>query len=231
MFDFMGLIRNLRLQLGARLATVRPLRGDPRRKLLLRKSFVRSSARQMCRTTNVFFTTRLCYTSAPRETFTTMLEKDAQKRVARTYKGPRVHIGVEVDDSGAIRKREIPFVVGVLAPLSGTAQPPSWAAQEALEINRLNFDDVMKRIGPRLEFSLPNIPEIDMTFEKIEDLEPESVASKIPILAQKLKRRRSLRDLLNRLRANPRLRSEVEQIVREKARSRAQGEPPKTGSR
>jgi len=157
-----------------------------------------------------------------------MLEKDAQKRVARTYKGPRVHIGVEVYDAGATRKREIPFVVGVMAPLSGTANSPSWAAQEAIEINRLNFNDVMKKIGPELEFSVPSTPGVKLKFETIEDFEPENVASKIPILAQRLERRRALRDLLNRLRANPRLRSEVEEIVSEKMRSRS---PEEQGSR
>jgi type VI secretion system protein ImpB len=148
-----------------------------------------------------------------------MLEKDAQKRVSRTYKGPRVHIGVEVYDAGATRKREIPFVVGVMAPLSGTAITPSWAAQEAIEINRLNFNDVMKKIGPELDFSVPSTPGLKLEFDKIEDFEPENVASKIPMLARKLERRRALRDLLNRLRANPRLRSEIEEIVKERMKS------------
>jgi type VI secretion system protein ImpB len=148
-----------------------------------------------------------------------MLEKDAQKRVVRTYKGPRVHISVEVNDDGATRKREIPFVVGVLAPLSGTAASASWDDQQAIEVNRLNFNDVMKKIGPKVDAKIPGLPLKELTFNKIENFEPESIAEEM--FPEMLERRRALRDLLNRLRANPRLRSEIQAMVRERMINRA----------
>jgi type VI secretion system protein ImpB len=145
---------------------------------------------------------------------TIMLEKDAQKRVARTYKGPRVHIGVEVDDRDAIPKREIPFVVGVLAPLSGSAATASWPAQQAVEINRLSFNDVMKKISPQVQFPVQGEASKTLTFEKMEDFEPENIAEEV--VPDLLARRKALRDLLNRLSANPRLLAEIEALARER---------------
>jgi len=140
------------------------------------------------------------------------MEKDAQKRVAKTYKGPRVHIGVEVADGGATRKRELPFIVGVLAPLSGNAEVPVLEDREAVEIDRLNFDEVMTKISPRLDFGGSS-----MTFKTMKDFEPEQVANKIPDLEAKLRRRKALSELLMRLRANGKFGAEVRRVLEQVA--------------
>src|SRR5262249_38905247 len=105
-------------------------------------------------------------------------------------------------------KRELPFVVGVLAPLSGNAEVSPFEEREAIEMDRLNFDDVMKKIGPKVEFG-----GMTLKFDSMEEFEPENLASKIPTLAAKLDRRRALSDALMRLRANGRLRCEVQRVV------------------
>src|SRR6266851_5429261 len=126
------------------------------------------------------------------------LEKDAQKRIRKTPKGPRVVIGLDVEDTGATPKREIPFVLGVLAPLSGHANKPSFKEQEAHQIDRENFDDVMTKIRPKLTFSVESTFRsgeklgVDLSFKKMEDFEPQKVAERIPGLQERLEYRRRL---------------------------------------
>ena len=65
---------------------------------------------------------------------------------------PRVHITYDVEIGSAIEKKELPFVVGVLADLSGTSEKPlpDLKLRKFVEVDRDNFMDVMKIINPRL---------------------------------------------------------------------------------
>jgi len=71
---------------------------------------------------------------------------------------PRVHITYEVETGGAMVLKEIPFVMGVLADLSG--QPaealPKLKDRKFVEIDRDNFDDVLKSAKPRLALRVDN---------------------------------------------------------------------------
>src|ERR1035438_3479099 len=72
---------------------------------------------------------------------------------------PRVHITYDVETGGALKKTELPFVVGVLADLSG--QPKEALApfkeRKAVYIDRDNFNQVLARANPRLALRVPNI--------------------------------------------------------------------------
>src|SRR5271157_458055 len=85
----------------------------------------------------------------PRETI--------QKKIGRV-RPPRVHITYDVETGGAIEKKEIPFVAGVLADLSGNPDKPLPKIQDRnfVEIDRDNFDKVLSKIGPRLTFKVDN---------------------------------------------------------------------------
>src|SRR5882672_8873727 len=71
---------------------------------------------------------------------------------------PRVHITYEVETGGALVLKEIPFVMGVIADLSG--QPaealPKLKDRKFVEIDRDNFDDVLKSCKPRLALRVDN---------------------------------------------------------------------------
>lgn len=58
---------------------------------------------------------------------------------------PRVQITYDVETGGAIEKKELPLVVGILADLSGhPACPPAKLRERRfVEIDRDNFDDVL----------------------------------------------------------------------------------------
>lgn len=61
---------------------------------------------------------------------------------------PRVQITYDVETNGAMVKTELPFVVGVMADLSGQpAQPlPGMKDRKFVNIDRDNFNDVMARM-------------------------------------------------------------------------------------
>ena len=97
---------------------------------------------------------------------------------------PRVHITYEVELGGAQVVKELPFVVGVLSDLSG--QPAESLAKlkdrKFVEIDRDNFDDVLKSTKPRLALRVPNTLKddgselsVELNFQKLSDFGPEAI--------------------------------------------------------
>src|SRR3954469_15314184 len=81
------------------------------------------------------------------------MTESIQKKLGRV-RPPRVRITYDVETGGAIEKRELPFIVGIFADLSGDrATPdalPALKYRKMSDIDRDNFNDVMKTIGPRV---------------------------------------------------------------------------------
>ncbi|WP_395061598.1 type VI secretion system contractile sheath small subunit [Paraburkholderia silvatlantica] len=104
---------------------------------------------------------------------------------------------------GSEKKVELPFVMGVLADLSGKpVEPlPAVADRRFLDIDIDNFDERMKAIRPRVAFAVPNTLTgegqmmVDMTFESIEDFSPAAIARKVEPLRQLLDARTQLANL------------------------------------
>lgn len=126
-----------------------------------------------------------------------MYSSSSQKFIARN-RAPRVQIEYDVEVYGSEKKVELPFVMGVLADLSGKhpAEPlPPVGDRRFLEIDIDNFDDRMKALRPRTAFWVPNTLTgdgqlmVDMTFESIEDFSPAAIASKVEPLRQLLEAR------------------------------------------
>src|SRR6476660_8776038 len=71
---------------------------------------------------------------------------------------PRVHLTYDVEVGGAIQVKELPFVMGVLADLSGKPLEalPKMKDRKFVEIDRDNFNKVMAAIKPRLAFQVDN---------------------------------------------------------------------------
>src|SRR5450755_2507331 len=117
-----------------------------------------------------------------------------QKKVGRV-RPPRVQITYDVQVGDAIEKRDIPFVAGVLADLSGMPDKPlpPIAKRKFISIDRDNVNDVMAKIGPRLAFKVPNrLNEddtklnVELRFESMEDFEPAKVAQQVTPLRKLL---------------------------------------------
>ena len=135
---------------------------------------------------------------------------------------PRVHITYDVHTGGAMKKTELPFVVGVLADLSGQPKEPLRPLKErkAVFIDRDNFNDVMTKAGARLALRVPNVltdPNsklaVELKFKHIDDFEPARVGEQIPALKQLLDMRQELTQLLNRMEGNDKLEGLLESIL------------------
>ncbi|CAM2197049.1 type VI secretion system contractile sheath small subunit [Paraburkholderia sp. A1RI_3L] len=148
------------------------------------------------------------------------MSNSLQKWVGRN-RPPRVQITYDVEVGDAVEKRELPLVVGLLADLSGQpATPlPKFKERRFVEIDRDNFDEIMGKIAPRLDLSVPDTAKgegnlkIELNFRKFEDFHPESIVNQVPRLAKLLEARQQLRDLLAKLDGNDELDSILERIV------------------
>ena len=132
-----------------------------------------------------------------------MARASSQKFIARN-RAPRVQIEYDVELYGAEKKVELPFVMGVMADLSGkpTEPLPSVDQRKFLEIDVDNFDDRMKAIKPRVAFQVPNTLtgegniSVELTFESMDDFSPAAVARKVDALNQLLTARSQLANLV-----------------------------------
>jgi type VI secretion system protein ImpB len=130
------------------------------------------------------------------------ISNSSQKFIARN-RAPRVQIEYDVEIYGSEKKVELPFVMGVLADLSGKSEKPHQDVtdREFMNIDIDNFDERMRAIAPRVAYSVPNTLTgegrvmVDVTFESMDDFSPAAVAGKVDALKQLLDARTQLANL------------------------------------
>ena len=123
---------------------------------------------------------------------------------------PRVQITYDVEIGGAIQKKELPLVVGILADLSGaTANTTPLKDRKFIEIDRDNFNEVLKSIAPTLSTSVAGFLDkgqttfpVELKFESIDDFTPTQIVLQNESLSKLLASRRKLNDLLAKLDGN-----------------------------
>lgn len=127
----------------------------------------------------------------------------SQKFIARN-RAPRVQIEYDVELYGSEKKIQLPFVMGVLADLSGKPVDPLPPVpdRKMLEIDVDNFDDRLKAMKPRVAFQVPNSLtgegnlNVELTFESMDDFSPVAIARKVDALNKLLQARNQLSNLL-----------------------------------
>jgi len=132
---------------------------------------------------------------------------------------PRVQITYDVETGGAIKKTEIPFVVGVLSDLSG--ETPNGVAlkdRKIIEVDRDNFNDFLKSISPTVTVKPVTVEgkavKIDaITFETMEDFHPDQLVTQVKELKDLLDIRQKLNDLLAKADGNDDLITELTKLV------------------
>lgn len=132
-----------------------------------------------------------------------MAKASSQKFIARN-RAPRVQIEYDLELYGAQKKVNLPFIMGVMADLSGKPAEalPAVADRKFLEVDVDNFDERMKSMKPRAAFQVPNTLtgegnlSVDITFESMDDFSPAAVAKKVEPLAKLLEARTQLANLL-----------------------------------
>lgn len=152
-----------------------------------------------------------------------MARESVHKKLDRV-RSPRVHVTYDVEIGDAIELKEIPFVMGVLADLSGKPEEalPRLKERRFIEINPDNFDSVLASMKPRVAFTVenklsddPNAGKIgvDLRFSSMEDFEPENVAKQVKPLRDLLELRTKLSDLRGTLQGNDKLESLLQDVM------------------
>ena len=126
---------------------------------------------------------------------------------------PRVQITYDVEVGGAFQKKELPFVMGVLADLSGKPVNALEPLKERkfVEIDRDNFNEVLGAISPRLAIQADS-PQpdgakqnLELTFNHIDDFSPLNIIEQVSSLRKLYEVRQRLNDLLAKLDGNEQL--------------------------
>ena len=129
--------------------------------------------------------------------------ENSQKFIARN-RAPRVQIEYDVELYGAEKRVELPFVMAVMADLSGQSEKPlpPVADRKFLDISVDNFDDRMAAMQPRVAFNVPNtisnegqLP-VELRFNKMEDFSPAAIANQVEPLRRLLEMRERIASLL-----------------------------------
>lgn len=144
-------------------------------------------------------------------------------KITRVRK-PRVHITYDVETNGAMVKRELPFVVGVLGDFSGnpTEKLPPLRDRKFVQIDRDNFDQVLANMKPGLKLRVENTLQgdgsemsVQLQFKSMEDFEPGAVVQQVEPLRKLLETRNKLRDLLAKADGSSELEEKLEEILKE----------------
>jgi len=124
---------------------------------------------------------------------------------------PRVQITYDVEIGGAIQKKELPLVVGIMADLSGKPEEalPKLKDRKFVEIDRDNFNDILKSIAPRMTAQVDNKlskdggkTNIELKFRHIDDFSPLNIVLQVEALKKLFESRQKLNDLLAKLDGN-----------------------------
>ncbi|RJR17438.1 MAG: type VI secretion system contractile sheath small subunit [Nitrospiraceae bacterium] len=137
-------------------------------------------------------------------------------------RSPRVQITYDVEIGDAIEMKEIPFVVGVLADLSGKPDEPlpKLKDRKFVEIDRDNFNKVLEGMKPRLAYKVDNKLTddnskiaVELRFKSLDDFHPESVAQQITPVKKLVEARKKLSELLNKLDGNDKLDELLQNVI------------------
>lgn len=152
------------------------------------------------------------------------MTESIQKKLLRV-RPPRVRITYDVETGGAIEKRELPFIVGILADLSGDRENPAdfppLKERKMTDIDRDNFNDVMKKIGPRV--ALTGVPVSLLTtpadkalvFQSLDDFDPLRVVQALPALNALYQARSQIRALQSKGEADDAIAGRLDVMVQD----------------
>lgn len=144
-----------------------------------------------------------------------MARESVHKKLERV-RPPRVHVTYDVEVGDAIEVKELPFVMGVLADLTGqpTDPLPKLKDRRFVEITPDNFDSVLESFKPHLKLEVDNkLSEesdagklaVDLDFKSLDDFDPTNVARRVKPLRELLDLRTKLGDLRGALQGNDKL--------------------------
>ena len=151
-----------------------------------------------------------------------MAKESTQHKLDRVRK-PRVQITYDVEVNGAMKLKDLPFVVGVLGDFSGNPDKPLPALKDRkfVEIDRDNFDKVLSGCAPRLAYRVEDKLSgdqgkeinVELKFKNLDDFSPENVVKQIAPMRELLEARDRLKNLVNKLEGNDKLEEQLQKIL------------------
>lgn len=135
---------------------------------------------------------------------------------------PRVHITYDVETEGAMVKKELPFVVGVMGDFSGnnSDSPKPLKDRRFIQIDRDNFDDVLRRMSPKLRLKVDNKLSdddsqmaVELAFNSMDDFQPAAVVNQVEPLRELMETRNKLRDLMTKVDRSEELEELLERVL------------------
>ena len=162
------------------------------------------------------------------------MAQSSQKFIARN-RAPRVQIEYDVELYGSEKKIQLPFVMGVMADLSGNpSEPlPPVSERKLLEIDVDNFDERLKSMKPRVAFQVPNTLtgdgnlNVDLTFTSMDDFSPAAIAAKVDGLKELLNARTQLSNLITYMDGKSGAEELIANIIKDPALLQALASAPK----
>jgi type VI secretion system protein ImpB len=137
---------------------------------------------------------------------------ESKAKVIERNRAPRVQIAYDVEHYGSPTTIELPFVMGVMADLAGASETAEASKpvpdRSFVEVDAGRFPKFMEALAPRVKARVKNtLPQaegaeqdeelaVDLSFKSIGDFTPDKIAEQIPQLAELLRMRRQLEELL-----------------------------------
>jgi type VI secretion system protein ImpB len=146
----------------------------------------------------------------------------SQQHTLDRVRRPRVQLTYDVETNGAMQKVELPFVVGVMADLSGQPKEPLKPMKERkfVQIDKDNFDDVLAKSAPRLALRVADRLSggdgklaVELNFKSLDDFDPARVAEQVPALRALLEKRQQLSQLLSKMEGNDKLEGLLAEVL------------------
>jgi len=135
----------------------------------------------------------------------------------------RINLFLEVLKGDSKKKVELPLRLLALGDYSQSGSNVPLSEREKININKDNFQQVMKSMNLNLEVTVPDRlkggdaeSKVNLKLEDLKSFEPEEVAKQVPQLAKLLSTRSLLQDLRNRAIGTNEFRKELERVVKDK---------------
>lgn len=151
-----------------------------------------------------------------------MAKKESTQHKLDRVRAPRVQLTYDVEVGDAIEKKELPFVAGVLGDFTGKhADPPGKLKdRKFVNVDKDNFNDVLKGMKPRVEVQVANRLAddgsklaVELDFKSMADFEPEQVVTQVEPLRKLLEARQKLADLRNKMAGNDKFEDLLNEVL------------------
>lgn len=137
----------------------------------------------------------------------------------------RVNIVYKPATGGMQEEKELPLKLLVMGDFTGQADGRSLEDRKPVNIDKDNFNDVMRSMNLSSTFQVPDTLSgkegaelaVNLKFQSLKDMEPEAVARQIPELQKLLELREALTALKGPLGNVPEFRKKIEALVKDPA--------------